>query len=148
MCKYAYRLETRRIKEPDFPYSGEIRFTKPDDVAAFARKMEEFDIEKMLVLLLNAQNKLVGFYVSAGTVDQSTVYQREIVKHILLSGASALVLIHNHPSGNVQASPEDINVTQRIIACADLFGVRVLDHIVIGTEGQYCSFREKGLISK
>jgi DNA repair protein RadC len=148
MSKYAYRLETRRIKEPDFPYSGKIRFTKPDDVAEFARKMEEFDIEKMIVLLLNAQNKLIGFYVIAGTVDQSTVYQREIVKHTLLSGASALVLIHNHPSGNVQASPEDITVTKRIIACADLFGVRVLDHIVIGTEGQYCSFREKGLISK
>jgi DNA repair protein RadC len=77
-----------------------------------------------------------------GTIDEAAVHPREIVKAALLADASSIVLVHNHPSGKVEPSREDYEITQKIKAACATVSVRVLDHIIIG-ENQYFSFSER-----
>ncbi len=134
MTKYAYRLETRRIKEPDFPYTGK-GFTHPEEVAEFCRSLQDSDVEKMIVLHLTAKNGLIGLQVFSGTVDKTTIYPREIVKQSLLVAGEALVLVHNHPSNHAEGSSADRSITDAIVCCAKLFDIRVIDHIILGENG-------------
>ena len=80
-----------------------------------------------------------------GTVDHVPVYPREIVKRVLELDASALILIHNHPSGDPTSSQQDIAMTERIVSAADAVGIAVHDHLVIGKSSEV-SFRSEGLI--
>ena len=90
-------------RERTFPYSGaDLSGTK--QVVEFARSLQDSDVEKFLVLYLNARNKLNCISVQMGTVNQAVVYPREIVKHCILSNACAVILVHNHPSGHVRPS--------------------------------------------
>ena len=95
------------------------------------------------VLFLDKALKILGekdlFF---GTVDEAAVHPREIVKEALLQNASNLVLVHNHPSGKVEPSREDYEITQKIKAACQTVSIRVLDHIIIG-ENQYFSFSER-----
>jgi DNA repair protein RadC len=134
MVKYAYRLETKRVKEPDFPYTGK-NFVQPEDVAEFCLPLQESDVEKMIILHLTTKNKLIGMQVFPGTVDKAVVYPREIIKHSLLISGAAIIMVHNHPSGNHDPSPEDRLITEAVVSCARLFGIRVLDHIILGENG-------------
>ena len=134
MVKFAYRLETKRVKEPDFPYTGK-GFTQPEDVAEFCLHLRESDVEKMIVLHLTAKNKLIGIHVFTGTVDKAVVYPREIIKHSLLTSGAGIILVHNHPSGHFEPSPEDRAITDSVVGCANLFGIRILDHIIRGESG-------------
>jgi DNA repair protein RadC len=77
-----------------------------------------------------------------GTIDEAAVHPREVVKEALLQNASSVVLVHNHPSGKVEPSREDYEITQKIKAACATVSVRVLDHIIIG-ENQYFSFSER-----
>lgn len=80
-----------------------------------------------------------------GTVDEAAVHPREIVKTLVETGSSNIVLVHNHPSGKTEPSREDHEITQKIKAACQTIGARVLDHVIIG-ENQYFSFSERGLI--
>ena len=142
MTKFAYRLETKRVKDPDFPYMGKS-FTKPEAVAEFCRSLQDSDVEKMIALHLTTKNKLIGIQVFPGTVDRAVIHPREIIKHSLLTSAAAIILVHNHPSGIFEPSPEDRALTEAIIGCAKLFGIRVLDHIILGENG-FFSARQAG----
>lgn len=141
MTRYAYRLETRRIKEPDFPYTGE-RFTYPEAVAEFCRSLQDSDVERMIILHLTTKNSLIGIQFFTGTVDRAVVHPREIVKYSLLTGGTAIILVHNHPSGNPDPSPEDRALTQAVISCAKLFDITVLDHVILGENGFFSAKRE------
>jgi len=83
--------------------------------------------------------------VSIGTVNASLVHPREIFKVALLCNASAVILAHNHPSGNPTPSHEDIDITNRLKKAGEILGIEVLDHIIIG-DNTWTSFKEKGLI--
>jgi DNA repair protein RadC len=144
MTKYAYRLETKRVKDPDFPYMGK-NLTCPEAVAEFCRSLEDSDVEKMIVLHLSTKNNLIGIQVFPGTLDRAVIHPRELVKQSLLASGAAIVLVHNHPSGQVAPSPEDRALTQAIIGCAKLFDIRVLDHIILGESG-FFSARQAGWI--
>ena len=142
MTQYAYRLETRRIKEPDFPYTGK-GFTYPEAVAEFCRSLQDSDVERMIVLHLTTKNGLIGIQFFTGTVDRAVVSPREIIKYSLLAGgAASIILVHNHPSGHSDPSKEDRVLTEAIIKCADLFDIRVLDHIILGENGFFSAKRE------
>ena len=145
MTKYAYRIESRMIREADFPYHGQA-LCDPRAVAAFLSPLLERDRENMVVLYLNTKNKLIGLSIQEGTIDRSVIYPREIVKAALLSGANAVVLAHNHPSGEPEPSPEDRALTEAILSALKTVNIRLLDHVVIGTS-TYCSFFERRLIS-
>ena len=83
--------------------------------------------------------------VSVGSLNQSIVHPREVFKTALLSNAAAVLLIHQHPTGDPSPSGEDIAITKRLKEAGELLGLKVLDHIIVG-EGEYLSFVEKGLI--
>ena len=99
--------------------------------------------EVFKVIFLDKALKILGetdmFF---GTVDEAAVHPREIVRESILQNASSLVLVHNHPSGKVEPSREDYEITQKIKAACQTVSVRVLDHIIIG-ENQYFSFSER-----
>ena len=142
---YAYRLETMRIKEDDFKYKAG-QFTSPEKVKEFLAVLDDFDNEQMIVLLLDTKNKLIGMTRHMGTVDQTAVYPREVAKHVLLSGASSVILAHNHPSGSLTPSGADRDITQRIKAALELLQVKLHDHFIVGVNGETYSFADNGLI--
>ncbi|MDE2562204.1 MAG: hypothetical protein KGL48_08145, partial [Sphingomonadales bacterium] len=97
-------------------------------------------------LYLNAQNMLVlDDMVGDGTIDEAAIHPREVIRRALDIGATALILVHNHPSGNPQPSRADIQITHRIIEAGRHLGITVHDHVVIGREG-HVSLKAKGLI--
>jgi len=102
--------------------------------------------EVFAVLFLDAQNRLLAMEeMFRGTLSQTSVYPREVVKRALHHQAGAVVLAHNHPSGSVQASRADEMLTQTLKAALALVDVRVLDHIIIG-HGEALSMAERGLL--
>ena len=145
MKNYAYSIKTSRVKEKDFPYEGQS-ITCTSELVAFAKSLQDSDVEKMLSVYLDAQNRVICLQVMNGTVNQAVVYPREIIRHALLSGACAVILVHNHPSGAVRPSDADIRVTNTIKEAAKLLDIMVHDHIVIGENNRFFSFREQGLI--
>ena len=78
-----------------------------------------------------------------GTINRSCVHPREIFKYAYLNSASSIVCIHNHPSGNVYPSKEDIRFTKAIKEIGDTFGIPILDHIIVGDNGYYSFYEEK-----
>jgi DNA repair protein RadC len=101
--------------------------------------------EMMFVLYLNTRNVLVHRELhSIGSPTFSTVSTREIVRLALVHEATAVVLVHNHPSGEPEPGPEDREVTGRVYEACRLFEIKLVDHIVLG-EGRYFSFHEHGL---
>ncbi len=104
------------------------------------------EIEQFRILFLDKKNQLIADEVQQrGTVDHTPVYPREVVKRALELSASAIVLVHNHPSGDPTPSLTDIEMTKKIIDAGSRLGVTVHDHIIVGRNGQV-SFRSLGLI--
>ena len=105
------------------------------------RKREVFK-----VLFLNKANGMTGEAdLFQGTVDEAAVHPREIVRAALERHATAVILVHNHPSGRVEPSPEDRTITQKIKAACETVSIRVLDHLIVG-DNRHFSFREAGLL--
>jgi DNA repair protein RadC len=108
--------------------------------------MQDQPVEIFKVLFLDKANKITGESdLFRGTVDEAAVYPREIVRQAILKNATAVILVHNHPSGRVEPSPEDRELTRKVTAACSCVSIRVLDHIVIG-DGRYYSFAEHGLL--
>lgn len=104
------------------------------------------DIERVRVLYLNARNMLIrDELASEGSIDQSAIYVREVVRRALELGASAIILVHNHPSGSPEPSRQDIAITREIAAAAGKLGITLHDHIVVGGS-DYRSMRGMGLL--
>ncbi len=102
--------------------------------------------ERFCVIYLDAQNKLTGIEtVQEGIVNQAVVYPRKVLENALEQKASAIILVHNHPSGHVKPSDADIRLTKTIQDTARILDILVHDHIIIG-ENRFFSFREEGLI--
>ena len=108
--------------------------------------MAHLNHERVRVLYLNTRNRLLlDHLVHDGTIDEASIHPREVIKRGLDIGASALILVHNHPSGNPEPSRSDIQVTNRIAEAGRLLGIVVHDHVIIGREGQV-SLKSRGLI--
>jgi DNA repair protein RadC len=143
MTKYAYRIETRRMRDKDFPYNNED-LTSAERVFQFCRTLQDLDIEKLITLYLNALNRLICIQLFTGTVNCAVAYPREIIKHALLSGACGVILAHNHPSGGLKFSDADIKLTKQVKEACALVDIRLLDHVLIG-DGR-TSMQEEGLL--
>lgn len=117
------------------------------DVLDYCRTaMAYADREEFRVLFLDKRNALIADEVQGvGTIDHTPVYPREIIRRALELGASALILAHNHPSGDPTPSAADIRMTKDIVAIAEPFGIAVHDHLIVGKHGQ-TSFRGQKLI--
>lgn len=102
--------------------------------------------EQFRILFLNKRNELLADEIQqTGTVDHTPVYPREVVRRALELGATALILVHNHPSGDPTPSKPDIDMTKHLVSAAQPLGVVIHDHLVIGSKGHY-SFKSHGLL--
>ena len=108
--------------------------------------MAHLTVERVRVLYLNHKNMLVyDWHASDGSIDEAAIHPREVIRKALDLGATALILVHNHPSGTPEPSRADIQITQQIAEAGRLMGVVVHDHVIIGREG-HVSLKAKGLI--
>lgn len=108
--------------------------------------MAHLTVERVRVLYLDARNRLILDHLAQeGTVDEAAIHPREVIRRGLEAGATALILVHNHPSGSPEPSRADIQITQRIMEAGRLLGLTVHDHVIVGREG-HVSLKAKGLI--
>lgn len=99
------------------------------------------------VISLNTKMKVLGCEViHKGSVNASIVTPRDVFKLALLKGATCIMVFHNHPSGNPAPSDEDKEVTRRLVECGKLLGVELIDHIIVGDDGDFVSLRDRGVI--
>ncbi len=140
----AYSLKTERIKEPDFPYDGQ-KISGTKELIKFVEKLQNSDIEKMIVIYLDTQNKLIGLLPIFGTINQAVIFPREVYKHALLWSASSLIIVHNHPSGQIKPSKDDIKLIERIVRIGKDMDIQVHDSLIIADKHWY-SFREEGVM--
>lgn len=121
--------------------------SSPRTVLAFARaKMAGLPNEAFLCIYLNTKNEVLNHrIINQGTVDKAAVYPRRIIEEALNLHAAGLILVHNHPSGHCQPSPEDRQLTDSIASVAKTLDIRVLDHLIVGRLGYY-SFAENKII--
>jgi len=109
-------------------------------------RMASSTVEHFRVLFLDRKNALIADeQQQRGTVDHTPVYPREVVKRALDLGATALILVHNHPSGDPTPSRSDIEITRQVVEAARSLGISVHDHVVVGRRGQ-ASFKSLGLL--
>ncbi len=137
---------TRRIDSQKKWYSNK-EVTSPKDVAeVFMPLLRDEMKEKFYVICLNSANKIIKYeLISEGNLNSSVVHPREVFKVAIDSLSANIILLHNHPSGNVEPSSEDINLTKKMVEAGKLLEISVFDHIVIAGN-KYVSFVEKRLI--
>lgn len=120
----------------------------PEDVVALcASQLRGLDREHFWSLALNTKNQLVRLAeVSVGSLNASIVHPRELYKDAVKVSAAALVVVHNHPSGDPTPSGADIQLTRRLVKAGDILGIELLDHVIIGDGGEHSSLRDMGLM--
>lgn len=138
------QVAIRMVEEP--PLYSKEPMNNPD---AAIRVMNEFlsQMDRELFCIVNLQADLTPInmnIVSVGSLNEALINPREIFKSAILSNAHSMMLIHNHPSGNLTPSTSDIQTTARMQELGELMGISLVDHIITGRDGNYYSFRDKG----
>ena len=130
-----------RVRNPGRPV-----ISSPEDVDGLLRgRIANLDRENFVVVLLNTKNEVIAFpTISVGTLSASLVHPREVFKPAIRASAAGVILAHNHPSGRVEPSREDREVTGRLEEAARIIGIEVLDHVILG-DG-YFSMKEHGIL--
>jgi len=119
--------------------------TPEDVIGVVGGRLRGKKKEYFLALLLDTRNQLIKVAeISVGSLDSSIVHPREVFKEAISASAAAVIFAHNHPSGDAEASPDDIELTKRLAEAGELVGIEVLDHIIIGGKN-YSSLKRKGL---
>jgi len=118
----------------------------PDDVASVVSgRLKGKKKEHFLALLLDTRNRLIKVAeISIGSLDSSIVHPREVFKEAISASAASVIFVHNHPSGDPEASEDDIKLTKRLAEVGEIVGIDVLDHIIVG-DNDYLSLKGKGL---
>ena len=134
------------VKENDIEYP-DVNISVPQTVAELLTRYVGLpDREMFIVLAVNTRNRMTGIHtVSVGSLDTSIVHPREVFKFAILANASSIIVAHNHPSGDTTPSTDDIELTKRLKQSADMLGIDLLDHLILGHDGQYLSFKSRGL---
>ena len=137
-CEIGRRVSARRLEVG-------ARIHGPEDVHAhFFEWLRGCPTERFQAILLDGRHRVMGdVLVSEGTLTASLVHPREVFRLAIARSAAALVLVHNHPSGDPSPSAEDRRVTERLVAAGELIGIRVVDHVIVAERG-YHSFSEAG----
>ena len=135
-------VSIKMIRESSFLYNIR-RISEPKDIVDLGKKfLDELDREELIVACLNTKNEVNSVnVVSIGSLNNSVVHPREVFKTAILSNAASIVMIHNHPSGDVTPSKEDKEITLRIKESGIILSIKLLDHIIIGNDVYY-SFKE------
>ena len=138
-----YSNEVIREKAPAWVTTS---CTSAENVFELFRDLAKEAKENFVALHLDTKNRIICYEtVSIGSLNATIVHPREVYKAALLSSAAAVLFIHNHPSGDIKPSREDVEMTKRLKEAGELLGIRVLDHLIIGEMGYY-SFADKGIL--
>jgi len=134
------------------PLTTDVYVRNPEDCYRACEEQARYGQEAFTVLCLNSHNRLIaGGIVTIGIIDSTLFHPREIFRKAIECQASAIVLVHNHPSGNPTPSAEDMKLTKQLVQAGQVIGIKVLDHVVIGipqpehSKG-YTSLKESGLV--
>ncbi len=132
----------RRLHGPDFGPSPVLR--TPREVYEATADLRPERREHFVGLYLNTRNRLLAREtVSVGSLNASIVHPREVFEPALRRNAASLIVVHNHPSGEVEPSEDDIQITRRLAQAGDILGIALLDHVIVGGAG-YLSLKEEG----
>ena len=139
------RVAIRMVKEP--PLLSERPIKNPQDAVDIMHEfLKDLDREVVAIVNLHADGKPINMNVmSIGTINASFACPREALKASILSNAGMVMLFHNHPSGNLEPSWEDIAMTEKMIKAYDLLEINLVDHIIFGPHDRYYSMREHGV---
>ncbi|MGE6489789.1 JAB domain-containing protein [Paenisporosarcina sp. NPDC076898] len=139
----------QEIREVEEAYTSLMpkQIRSPKDAIEFIKAMiAEEDREVFLVLCVNVKNQVTAVHKShVGSLNASIVHPREVFKSAILNNAGSILVAHNHPSGNCQYSPEDIEVSKRLMEAGEIMGIEVLDSIIVSHEDGI-SLKEKGVL--
>ncbi len=140
-------VSVRLVKEGSTKYPQRF-INNPQDAARLAEEfIADSDREQVIAICLDVKHQPTSIaIISVGTVHSSLVHPREVLKQAILSNASAIILAHNHPSGDLTPSKPDIDMTKRLSEATEIMGIDLLDHIIVGDGRRYASFREQGLM--
>ena len=143
--KAAFHLATKLGQEA--LKIGTDRYTDPAQVFEYFRyRYREHRKEYFLALLLDGKNRIIReVQISEGSLNQSIVHPREVFMPAVRESAAAIILVHNHPTGDPAPSREDLAITRRLREAGEIMGIKVLDHIIIGDE-LFTSFVSQGLM--
>lgn len=136
-------VSLKLVKESSVLYKTR-KISNPYDAYRLAKNfLVDSDREKFVVVCLDTKSQPVSIeVVSIGTINSAMVHPREVFKIAVLSNASKLICFHNHPSGNTEFSKEDEVITNRLKKCGEILGIELVDHIVVGDDDKYFSFKE------
>ncbi len=129
------------------PLGNALKITDPEIVfRRYEPLLSHLKKEVFLILILNSANILIrDVQISEGILNSSLVHPREVFRSAILASAASIILLHNHPSGEIQPSEEDRHITRRLVDAGLLLNVPIVDHVIIGRK-RYFSFREGGLL--
>lgn len=120
--------------------------TSSDVYALVSPKLRSLKKECFTALYLDMKNQLLREdTISIGSLSANIVHPREVFKGAILESAAAVILAHNHPSGDASPSNDDVELTKRLLSAGEIIGIKVLDHIIVG-DGQFVSLKERGLM--
>ena len=136
-------VSLKLVKESSVLYETRTVSNPYDAYNLIKNFLIDSDREKFVVACLDTKNQPVNIsVVSIGSVNSAIVHPREVFKVAMLSNASKIICFHNHPSGNLKCSKEDENITNRLKECGEILGIELVDHIIVGDNDKYFSFKE------
>lgn len=143
-----YKLEM--VKEEEYEYGGSECIAKnPFDVYKAlieVYKLDKQSEEVLYCICLDVKGRIIGVHeVSRGTLTTSLVSPREVFKRAILNNANTIIMAHNHPSGDVDYSKNDKEITERLVKAGEILSIPVVDHVIVG-DGSYFSFKENKMI--
>ena len=136
------------VREPGVKLAERPQIRVPAEAAPMlAQYIGEADREVFVIAMLSIRHRVLGLHtVSVGCLTSSLVHPREVFKPAILSGSAALLICHNHPSGDAEPSAEDIALTRRLAAAGQLLGIEIVDHLILGEAGRFVSLRARGVL--
>ena len=146
-CRIIAAIELGKRMATSRSARGDYLESAGDVACMFMEELRYARKEHFRTVLINTKGQVMSVdSVSVGELSSTVVHPREVFGNAIRKSAAAVILVHNHPSGDPNPSSEDITTTERLVRGGELLGIDVLDHIIIG-DGVYCSFREMHLIT-
>ena len=133
--------------------STDVRITTPEDINRECDDLRNMAQEHFQVITLDTKNKKIDRHlIGLGTLNSTLVHPREVFRIGITDAAAAMILVHNHPSGDPTPSAEDIKITKQLVGAGEVMGIKILDHVIIGrkrkeTDQAFLSLRECGLVN-
>lgn len=141
-------VSLRMVRErPSLLYPNRVIASPKEAADLFRQFIGDYDRETFCILCLNTKNEPTAIHqVSCGTLNASIVHPRETFKLAILANSASIVACHNHPSGQPEPSPHDIQLTECLRDSGYLLGIELVDHIILGDEERFISLRERGIV--